>query len=798
MANELGASTVVGNDGEVYSAMGNARHNGLTPFRFESATTTLPGQIVYVRDIDAGETDAIGFAPFQRQDAEYAVTYEPGVARFSKRRGDLAMDCDVFVPTDFPGDMRLVTLRNLGRRHLSLRVAPFFDIALDEGANESLGKLKAETVGATLLFENPRNDFQRGTAFAADQPRGPDDRDGADALLRRARARHPYAGAGRDRPRRRFAARRRAARRRLRRRGRARAGRGSEDRHRLRPGARPRDGARRRRGGRGRRVERELAATRAAWAERLGRIEVKTNRPDFDRLVNTWLPYQLYASRLFGRVGPNQRGGAIGFRDQLQDVLPLILTEPRLARAQIVLHAGQQFPEGDVLKWWHRAPGGGTGVAQRTRASDPHLWLPYVLARYVRQTGDAGVLDEVAAYLEGPRCPTARTRRWSCRGRRARSATSTSTRAARSNTPCFARGENGLPLLEAGDWNDGIDGLGGKGRGTSVWMGFFFYNVLDGFIPLARLKGDEAFVETCASAREDVRVALESAWWGDHYALDFADDGRVVEIANAMTTGWAAYSGALEFQRALIALEGGLSAIERPDRVLLTATPFFEHRHPIPAASPTTRRACARTAASTATARPGSSTASSSSPRKRATTATLDAARKLAARAFEIFEKISPLKKTDPDRIAAYGLIPIQQPADIYDGYGHGGRGGWSWYTGSAARMMSAAYALLGVSHGRRASERRRRPVRAEGRPGRRIAARRRTRVEAGKARAEARLAAIAQTSLNAIRLSAVATIAVSAGIRSRPSSATTSRESIRRTTPSSPRLPRRSASNNA
>ena len=118
MANELGASTVVGNDGEVYSAMGNSRHNGLTPFRFESATTTLPGQIVYVRDIDAGETDAIGFAPFQRQDAEYAVTYEPGVARFSKRRGDLAMDCDVFVPTDYPGDMRLVTLRNLGRRHL--------------------------------------------------------------------------------------------------------------------------------------------------------------------------------------------------------------------------------------------------------------------------------------------------------------------------------------------------------------------------------------------------------------------------------------------------------------------------------------------------------------------------------------------------------------------------------------------------------------------------------------------------------------------------------------------------------
>ena len=445
-------------------------------------------------------------------------------------------------------------------------------------------------------------------------------------------------------------------------------------------------------------VERELAATRAAWAERLGRIEVKTNRPDFDRLVNTWLPYQLYVSRLFGRVGPNQRGGAVGFRDQLQDVLPLIFTEPRLARAQIVLHAGQQFPEGDVLKWWHRAPGGGTGVAQRTRASDPHLWLPYVLARYVRQTGDASVLDEVAAYLEGPAVPAGQDTAL-VMPRPSREVGDVYEHARRAiEYTLLRRGENGLPLLEAGDWNDGIDGLGGKGRGTSVWMGFFFYNVLDGFIPLARLKGDEAFVETCATAREDVRVALESAWWGDHYALDFADDGRVVDVANAMTTGWAAYSGALEFQRALIALEGGLSAIERPDRVLLTATPFFEHSQPYPgriADYPPGVRENGGQYSHGATWIVDGFVKLAEEARDHGDA---HAARKLAARAFEIFEKISPLKKTDPDRIAAYGLIPIQQPADIYDGYGHGGRGGWSWYTGSAARMMSAAYALLGLS----------------------------------------------------------------------------------------------------
>jgi len=444
-------------------------------------------------------------------------------------------------------------------------------------------------------------------------------------------------------------------------------------------------------------AERQLAATRAHWAKRLSVVEIETNRPDFDRLVNTWLPYQLYASRLFGRVGPNQRGGAFGYRDQLQDVLPLSLIEPRLTRAQIVLHAGQQFLEGDVLKWWHNGPRGGTGLGQRTKASDPHLWLPYVLARYIHDTGDASVLDVVQPYLEGPAVPELDdTLLVAPRPSRE---TATVYEHARLSIIYTLRhmGENGLPLLRAGDWNDGIDALGRAEKGTGIWMGFFLFNVMQGFAPLARAHGDEAFARRCEAECEKLKSALEVGWFEDHYGLDFADDGRALSLPNAMTTGWAAHSGATSYERAVAALEGGLKGIERANRILLTEHPFFEHSDPYPGRiadyPPGVRENGGQYSHGASWIIDGFTRVA----RQARANGDDAAAERLLGRAFEIFEKISPLGKTEPDTIAIYGLIPIQQPADIYDGFGHGGRGGWSWYTGSAARLLSAAYGLVGI-----------------------------------------------------------------------------------------------------
>jgi cyclic beta-1,2-glucan synthetase len=350
-----------------------------------------------------------------------------------------------------------------------------------------------------------------------------------------------------------------------------------------------------------------------------------------------------------------------------------------------------------VLKWWHRAPNGGTGLGQRTKSSDPHLWLPYVLSRYVRQLGDAGVLDEVTPFLEGQGVPEHEDTLIVVP--RLSRETATVYEHARLAIEYTLRhlGQNGLPLLRAGDWNDGIDVLGRRGIGTSVWMGFFLFNVLDGFIPLARLKGDEAFASRCEEAREGQRRALEIGWLGDHYALDFADDGEVLGLPNAMTTGWPAYSGACDFDRALAAIEGGLKGIERPDRVLILTPPFHDHSKPYPGRiadyPPGVRENGAQYSHGASWIVDGFARLAETARGQ----GDQPMAAHLTARAFEIYEKISPLRKTDPERLATYGLIPIQQPADIYDGYGHGGRGGWSWYTGSAARMLSAAYALLGV-----------------------------------------------------------------------------------------------------
>ena len=259
------------------------------------------------------------------------------------------------------------------------------------------------------------------------------------------------------------------------------------------------------------RAERALDETKRWWADTLSTLRIETNDPAFDRMVNDWLPYQALTARLWGRCGPSQRGGATGYRDQLQDVLPFLFTQPELARKQILLHAAQQFPDGDVLQWWHRSREGSTGIAARNRIYDIQLWLPYLTARYVKATGDEAILHEHVPFLEARPIPAGAD------GvvivpRQSREAASLYEHCRRAIEASLALlGPNGLPLMGTGDWNDGLNRVGHKGRGESVWLGFLLHDVLRDFAGIALVHGGEEARDRYVTAAPQAQAC---AWTG--------------------------------------------------------------------------------------------------------------------------------------------------------------------------------------------------------------------------------------------------------------------------------------------
>ena len=693
MANPQGFGTMVSNEGAIYSFNGNARHNGLTPWVSDPARRAVPGQRIYVEDLASGDVHIAG-APAPGSEIAYGL----GTATFTRRVGDTEIELAIGTVPDAPADLRLLTIRNHGPEAAHFRVATYLDMALDESPADSQGRLRTQSRdGNVLLFENPQNNFHGGFAFAATSL----DCDAVETVRARVIGDpcrdldHPViVMSGEADPTQRDDGRRVAAFA-----GEVDVPAGGEAHVSLVLGQVDdveQAVALARRLRRPEVARATIDATERWWHRRLSAVEIETDDPGFDRLVNHWLPYQLLASRLWGRVGPNQRGGAIGFRDQLQDVLPLVFHDPKIVRDQIVLHAGQQFIEGDVLKWWHAGPDGRTGMGQRTRASDPHLWLPYALARYIRATGDVGVLDEEVAYLDGPALKKGASADL-VMPRRSRESDDVYGHCLRAIDYALARlGAHGLPLVGAGDWNDGIDTAGLDGRGESVWMGFFLHDVLKGFAALAVAR-DPAQARRLETAAGRLSSALDAGWRDGRYIIGFDDDGAAFPQASIMTAAWPILSGAVGFERGKAALEAGLSVLERDDRILLLSPAFDERSKPYPgriADYPAGVRENAAQYTHGASWVVDAFTRLSEMAREEGDAAL---ATRLADRAYASWRKLSPLGKTEGASFVSYGLSPHQQPADIYDGWWHAGRGGWSWYTGSAARMLSSAYTMLGL-----------------------------------------------------------------------------------------------------
>ncbi len=700
IANDLGQGVVVSNEGEIHSFAGNERQNALTPFNLESVAASIPSQLIYVVDHATGDADTAGYVPFRRTDAHYEVTYGLGTAQLRCLRENVHLELTIFIPPDEPADIRLLKVHNPTDAPKVYSIVPYFEIVLAESSEESRGKIEAlrDPRSGALLFTYPANDFRHGWAFAATSL--PD----ASAEIVRSR----FIGekgrdltcpvmveTGHSDPSRADDGCRVAA----------FAGRievparGSVEVAVVLGQEASKDKARKAvtRLANVESAKAALHATNSYWAERFATIQIETNQPDFDRLVNHWLPYQVLTSRLWGRTGPNQRGGAFGFRDQLQDVLPFVFLAPALVRRQILLHAGQQFPEGDVFKWWHQAPDGNTGIGQRTRASDPHLWLPYVTSRYIAATGDLSILDEEVAFLDGPEIPEG-VIDLVFAARRSRQKGSVYDHCRRAIDYALGRmGAHGLPLIGTGDWNDSIDLAGIRGKGESVWLGFFLYDVLTGFEGHIRARGSDQLAKTYSARAAALKNALDGVRLGNRYPLAFDDNGSPFDVVSAMIGAWPILSGASDFERGRQALDESLRHLEKQDHILLISPPFDENSEPFPGRvidyPPGVRENGGQYSHGVSWVVDAYMRLSSEAKRNNES----ELAEKLAARAFACWVKISPIGKTDGEKLAVYGLAPHQQAADIYDGPGYAGRGGWSWYTGAAARMLSAAYAILGL-----------------------------------------------------------------------------------------------------